>query len=62
MELLQLSYGGTTFPLPFNFSILKWAEGTREILNNAQLPRGILFYNIYGTSHDTPYDVWYVAN
>lgn len=59
LEKNELSYGGKTYALPFNFSILKWAEGTREILNNARLPEGIPFYNIYGTSYDTPYDVCY---
>lgn len=39
-------------------SILKWAAGTRELINNAQLPDGVQFYNIYGTSFDTPFDVW----
>lgn len=55
---LQLSYGGKKVALPFNLSILKWATGTREILNKAQLPSGISFYNIFGTSFDTPFDVW----
>lgn len=56
---LQLNYDGKTFALPFNFSILKWAAGTRQILNSARLPDGVRFYNIYGTSFDTPFDVWY---
>ncbi|KAI8007561.1 Phospholipase A(1) LCAT3 [Camellia lanceoleosa] len=55
----ELSYGGKTVALPFNFSILKWATGTRKVLNNAQLPKGVSFYNIYGTSFDTPLDVCY---
>lgn len=58
--VLQLSYGGNTVALPFNFSILRWTAGTRQILNNAQLPEGVSFYNIFGTSFDTPFDVWYV--
>ncbi|KAL3523292.1 hypothetical protein ACH5RR_016126 [Cinchona calisaya] len=55
----ELNYEGNTVALPFNFSILKWAAGTRQILDNAQLPKGIAFYNIYGTSYDTPFDVCY---
>ncbi|KAK9292629.1 hypothetical protein L1049_020604 [Liquidambar formosana] len=55
----ELNYDGTTIALPFNFSILKWATGTRQILNNAQLPNGVDFYNIFGTSFDTPFDVRY---
>ncbi|XP_057471909.1 phospholipase A(1) LCAT3-like isoform X1 [Actinidia eriantha] len=55
----ELSYDGKTVALPFNFSILKWAAGTRQILNNAQLPKGVSFYNIFGTSFDTPFNVCY---
>ncbi|XP_071922160.1 phospholipase A(1) LCAT3-like isoform X2 [Coffea arabica] len=55
----ELDYEGKKFALPFNFSILKWANGTRQILNSAQLPKGIAFYNIYGISNDTPLDVCY---
>lgn len=57
---LQLSYDGKTIALPFNFSIVRWAAETRQVLNNAKLPDGVCFYNIYGTSFDTPFDVWYV--
>lgn len=55
----ELDYQGKTVSLPFNFSILKWADGTRHVLNNAKLPNGVCFYNIYGTSFDTPFDVCY---
>ncbi|KAJ4721649.1 Lecithin:cholesterol acyltransferase family protein [Melia azedarach] len=55
----ELNYSGNKIALPFNFSILEWAAGTREIVNNAQLPDGISYYNIYGTSFDTPFDVCY---
>ncbi|KAL6501064.1 Phospholipase A(1) lcat3 [Orobanche hederae] len=55
----ELHYGGKTVELPFNFAILKWAAGTREVLNKTQLPEGVSFYNIYGTSFDTPFDVCY---
>lgn len=54
-----MSYDGRTIAVPFNFSILQWATGTRQVLNNAQLPTGVSFYNIYGTCFDTPFDVWY---
>ncbi|MBA0797135.1 hypothetical protein Gohar_007857 [Gossypium harknessii] len=56
----ELDYGGNTIALPFNFSILNWAAGTRKLIDNAKLPSGVRFYNIYGTSFDTPFDVWYV--
>lgn len=55
----ELSYGGNKIALPFNNSILDWAVKTREILNKAQLPDGVSFYNIYGVSQDTPFDVCY---
>ncbi|KAL5703048.1 phospholipase A1 [Ranunculus cassubicifolius] len=55
----KMNYGGNSLPLPFNLAILKWACETRQILNKAQLPDGISFYNIFGTSSDTPFDVRY---
>lgn len=59
--ILQLKYNGKSVPLPFNLSILKWAAGTRKILNDAQLPNTVSFYNIFGKSYETPFDVWYVT-
>lgn len=56
-----MKYNGKSVALPFNFSILKWASETRRILNEAQLPSSVSFYNIYGISLDSPYDVWYVT-
>ncbi|KAI3470368.1 hypothetical protein Pfo_027031 [Paulownia fortunei] len=38
----ELNYDGKTVALPFNFEILKWAAGTREVLNKTQLPKGFL--------------------
>ncbi|MBA0737542.1 hypothetical protein Gogos_010999, partial [Gossypium gossypioides] len=55
----ELDYGGNTIALPFNFSILNWAAGTRKLIDNTKLPSGVRFYNIYGTSFDTPFDVCY---
>ncbi|KAL3653957.1 Phospholipase A(1) lcat3 [Castilleja foliolosa] len=55
----ELKYDGKTVALPFNFAIHKWAAGTREIISKTQLPEGVSFYNIYGTSFDTPFDVCY---
>ncbi|PIN21626.1 Lecithin:cholesterol acyltransferase (LCAT)/Acyl-ceramide synthase [Handroanthus impetiginosus] len=55
----ELNYNGKTVALPFNFAILKWAAGTRKLLNETKLPKGVSFYNIYGTSFDTPFDVCY---
>ncbi|WCJ38889.1 lecithin:cholesterol acyltransferase 3 [Euphorbia peplus] len=55
----ELTYNGNKVALPFNTHILKWAVATRQILNAAQLPKGVSFYNIFGTSNDTPFDVRY---
>ncbi|RZC47449.1 hypothetical protein C5167_040392 [Papaver somniferum] len=55
----KLNYSGKSIPLPFNKSILKWASGTREILNKAQLPASVKFYNIFGASFESPFDVRY---
>ncbi|KAE8009820.1 hypothetical protein FH972_006232 [Carpinus fangiana] len=55
----ELNYDGQTVALPFNFEILKWAACTRQVMYDAQLPDGVCFYNIYGTSFDTPFDVCY---
>ncbi|KAL1552189.1 Phospholipase A(1) lcat3 [Salvia divinorum] len=55
----ELDYDGDTVPLPFNFAILEWAADTRELLNKTEIPAGVSFYNIYGTSFETPFDVCY---
>ncbi|KAD5960578.1 hypothetical protein E3N88_12050 [Mikania micrantha] len=55
----EIEYDKKTIPLPFNSDIYKWAATTRKMLNNVKLPKGIDFYNIYGTSLDTPFDVFY---
>lgn len=55
----ELTYNGKSVALPFNFSILKWAAVTRQMLNKVLLPEGISFYNIFGTAFDTPFDVCY---
>lgn len=60
-NFLQVNYKGKTISLPFNFDILDWAVETRQLIANAKLPDGVCFYNIYGTSLDTPFDVWYVT-
>lgn len=54
-----ITYGGKTIPLPFNKSVLSWANQTRKIWQSAKLPPGVKFYNIFGTSYDTPLDVCY---
>ncbi|KAG0448286.1 hypothetical protein HPP92_027937 [Vanilla planifolia] len=54
-----LTYHGESFALPFNLSILNWASRTRQILDVAQLPDNVDFYNIYGISYDTPHNVCY---
>ncbi|KAI9077919.1 hypothetical protein K1719_040048 [Acacia pycnantha] len=55
----ELNYDGKTIALPFNLAILKWAAETRQVMRSAKLPDGVCFYNIYGTSFDTPFDVCY---
>ncbi|KAG9144729.1 hypothetical protein Leryth_022914, partial [Lithospermum erythrorhizon] len=55
----ELDYDGETVSLSFNFDILEWAAGTREVLETTQLPKGVSFFNIYGTCFDTPFDVCY---
>ncbi|KAG0498033.1 hypothetical protein HPP92_002724 [Vanilla planifolia] len=55
----ELTYHGEYFALPFNLSILNWASRTRQILDVAQLPDNVDFYNIYGISYDTPHNVCY---
>ncbi|KAG5076297.1 hypothetical protein JHK82_054992 [Glycine max] len=52
-----VNYNGEDLPLPFNFEILKWANKTWEILSSAKLPSQVKFYNIYGTSLETPHSV-----
>ncbi|XP_048499570.1 phospholipase A(1) LCAT3 isoform X2 [Beta vulgaris subsp. vulgaris] len=55
----ELNYNGKMVALPFNKAILKCAAGTRHLLDKAKMPEGVSFYNIYGTSFDTPFDVCY---
>ncbi|XP_025800863.1 phospholipase A(1) LCAT3 isoform X4 [Panicum hallii] len=55
----ELTYNGKKVALPFNMSVFKWATETRRILDNAELPDTVSFYNIYGRAYDTPYDVCY---
>ncbi|KAL2930557.1 Lecithin-cholesterol acyltransferase-like 4 [Bienertia sinuspersici] len=51
--------GAGTMHLPFNADILSWANETREILSRARVPPSVKFYNIYGTSLETPHSVCY---
>ncbi|GKB82291.1 phospholipase A(1) LCAT3-like protein [Tanacetum coccineum] len=55
----EIEYNKKTIPLPFNYDIYQWAATTRKMLNSVRLPEGIPFYNIYGTSLETPFDVCY---
>ncbi|KAK7340394.1 hypothetical protein VNO77_21096 [Canavalia gladiata] len=55
----ELNYNGKMVSLPFNLAILEWAIETRQLISNAKLPDGVSFYNIYGTSLDTPFNVCY---
>ncbi|KAI4370888.1 hypothetical protein MLD38_019185 [Melastoma candidum] len=54
-----VDYNGECISLPFNEEILKWAHETRKILSSAKVPPGVKFYNIYGTSLETPHSVCY---
>lgn len=54
-----VEYVGGSMPLPFNMDILNWANETREILSRARVPPNVKFYNIYGTSLDTPHSACY---
>ncbi|KAF7801362.1 lecithin-cholesterol acyltransferase-like 4 [Senna tora] len=55
----KINHDGEDLPLPLNMEILKWANETRKILSCAKLPPQVKFYNIYGTSLDTPHSVCY---
>ncbi|KAL9224395.1 hypothetical protein vseg_000431 [Gypsophila vaccaria] len=54
-----VDYVGQSIPLPFNSDILSWANETRELISHAQVPPNVKFYNIYGTSLETPHSVCY---
>ncbi|KAJ7569298.1 hypothetical protein O6H91_01G070900 [Diphasiastrum complanatum] len=54
-----LVYESRTIPLPFNSIILEWANETRKLWHSAALPKGVSFYNLYGTSTTTPFDACY---
>jgi hypothetical protein len=54
-----VNYDGVDIPLPFNSKILKWANETQKIMSHAEVPSKVKFYNIYGTSLDTPHNVCY---
>ncbi|XP_074276687.1 lecithin-cholesterol acyltransferase-like 4 [Silene latifolia] len=54
-----VDYVGESIPLPFNTDILSWANETKEILSRAKVPPSVKFYNIYGTSLETPHSVCY---
>lgn len=55
----MVNYDGVDIPLPFNLEILKWANETRIILENAKVPPQVKFYNVYGTGLETPHSVCY---
>lgn len=55
----MLNYDGKSIPVPFNMAIFEWSLETRQILDTAKLPDGIKFYNIFGTTHETPFSVCY---
>jgi hypothetical protein len=57
--LWQLTYNGSEIPLPFNLDIVNWAIETKRILQTAKLPEGVKFYNLFGTSFDTPFHAWF---
>lgn len=45
---------GEKIPLPFNELLAEHAEATKAAWDAAELPPGFLFYNVFGTSYDTP--------
>lgn len=55
----KVDYDGDSIPLPYNMDILRWANETKEILQHAKVPPQVKFYNIYGTSLETPHSVCY---
>ncbi|XP_024360541.1 lecithin-cholesterol acyltransferase-like 4 [Physcomitrium patens] len=55
----KLDYKSAKIPLPLNEDILKWALETQRILQTAKLPESVKFYNLYGTSFETPYHACY---
>jgi pimeloyl-ACP methyl ester carboxylesterase len=54
-----MNFNGATIPTPMNTEILKWAEKTRLLLEVAELPASVKFFNIVGTSYDTPFHTCY---
>ncbi|RZC43746.1 hypothetical protein C5167_036698 [Papaver somniferum] len=54
-----VNYNGVDVTVPFNLDILKWANETQKVLSSAKVPIQCKFYNIYGTSNDTPHSVCY---
>jgi hypothetical protein len=54
-----LTFNGLEIPLPLNMDIVKWATETKRILQTAKLPEGVKFYNLFGTSIDTPFHAWF---
>ncbi|KAJ9568467.1 hypothetical protein OSB04_004433 [Centaurea solstitialis] len=53
----ELEYDNKKVALPFTKHIYKWAIETKRILDKVKLPVGVEFYNIYGISNKTPFDV-----
>ncbi|KNA24954.1 hypothetical protein SOVF_010990 [Spinacia oleracea] len=54
-----VDFVGGSMPLPFNMDILNWANETSKILSRARVPSNVKFYNIYGTSLETPHSACY---
>lgn len=52
-----MEYNGKVYPLPMNIHILNLAKESRRILKSAELPKGVKFYNLFGTSYETPFHV-----
>ncbi|KAL0442335.1 UNVERIFIED_CONTAM: Lecithin-cholesterol acyltransferase-like 4 [Sesamum latifolium] len=59
LSVNKVTYDGADISLPFNTEILKWANETRKLMSCAEVPSQIKFYNIYGTSYNTPHSVCY---
>jgi hypothetical protein len=50
-----MDLNGEKIPLPFNELLAKHAEETKRAWDAAELPPNFLFYNVFGTSYDTPF-------
>ncbi|KAG0574151.1 hypothetical protein KC19_VG239800 [Ceratodon purpureus] len=60
LEENKVDYNEAKIPLPLNMDIVNCALETQTIMHAAKLPEGVKFYNLYGTSCETPYHAWLI--